>query len=271
MRTDAAGTSPRAVPVSRPLFEGVGVALVTLFHDDGSLDTQSTAALAGQLAELGVKAVVVAGSTGEAAALEPHERQELVREVCKVVSGHGGPPVIAGTGAPSTRQAVELTRQACDAGADGVLVLPPPGSHDLSGYYESVRKAAGGRPVLGYHFPQMSAPGLPLDVLPSLPIDGCKDSSRDGSRMLVTLATFDRPLYTGSAALLALAGPLGCTGAILALANADPERCAAAFTGDIEAQRALAVGERRMSESFPGGIKQLTADRFGTSAVTRLA
>jgi 4-hydroxy-tetrahydrodipicolinate synthase len=256
--------------MDRPLFQGVGVALVTLFHEDGSLAAQATADLAGRLVRLGVAAVVVAGSTGEAAALDPPERVELITAVRKEVAAAGGVPVIAGTGAPSARQAAVLTAQACDAGADGVLVLSPPGSRDLPAYYSKVREAAGSTPVLAYHFPNVSSPGIHLDLLPALPVDGCKDSSGDPARMLLTLEAFDRPLYVGSAALLALAGPLGCTGAILALANAAPELCAAAFAGERDAQRAIAGPHRRATDSFPMGIKELTSERFGTSTAARL-
>jgi dihydrodipicolinate synthase/N-acetylneuraminate lyase len=149
-------------------------------------------------------------------------------------------------------------------------VLSPPGSRDLGHYYAAVREAAGEVPLLGYHFPASSSPGIPLDALAGLPIDGCKDSSGDPGRMLLTLASFDRPLYVGSDALLALAGPVGCAGAILALANAEPERCVAAFSGDAAAQRSLAEPHRRTSGRFPQGIKELTAERFGTSPAVRL-
>lgn len=250
------------------LFEGVGVALVTLFQGDGSLDVAATTELASNLVELGVRAVVVAGSTGEAAALEAEERSQLLRAVRGSVPS--SVPVIAGTGAPSRVQAAELTRRALRDGADGVLVLSPPGSRDLAAYYGAVREAAGDGPVLGYHFPSTSAPGIPLDVLAKLPLDGCKDSSGDAARLLFTLEVFDHPLYVGSASLLALAGPLGVSGAILALANSHPELCAAAFTGDAAAERALTVPLRRAAERFPGGIKQLVAERFGTSTASRL-
>ena len=79
-----------------------------------------------------------------------------------------------------------------------------------------------------------------------------------------------KPLYVGSSALLALAGPLGCSGAILALANAEPELCIAAFSGDAGAQRALAPAHLAANERFPAGLKELVATRFGTSAATRL-
>jgi len=73
-----------------------------------------------------------------------------------------------------------------------------------------------------------------------LPVQGCKDSSGDADRLLETVDVWGGPLYIGSSSLLSLAGPLGCAGAILALANAEPEGCIAAFAGDVSAQRALA-------------------------------
>src|SRR5437868_8197426 len=104
--------------MAQPLFSGVGVALVTLFGDDGCLDAAATAEHAARLVELGIRAVVVAGTTGEAASLAPEERRELLSTVRKAVPQESGVPVIAGTGAPSARQAAALTRDARDCGAD---------------------------------------------------------------------------------------------------------------------------------------------------------
>jgi 4-hydroxy-tetrahydrodipicolinate synthase len=254
--------------MTQPVFEGVGVALVTLFAEDGSLDAAATADLAATLVDLGVRAVIVAGSTGEAAALDRDERVDLLSAVRKAVADQI--PIVAGTGAPSARQAVAFTRDACDTGADAVLALAPTGSVDVRPYYDAVTEAAGDVPVLAYHFPAIAPPGIPLDVLPSLPVAGCKDSSGDPGRLLDTLDLFDRPLYTGSAAILALAGPAGCAGAILSLANVDPERCIAAFAGDVDAQRQLAAVRRAEGDEFPAGVKRLTAERFGISPTTRV-
>jgi 4-hydroxy-tetrahydrodipicolinate synthase len=124
------------------VFEGVGVALVTLFADDGSLNAPATADLAATLVDLGVRAVVVAGSTGEAAALDRGERIELLRAVRKAVPDT---PIVAGTGAPSAHQAIAFTRDACEHGADAVLALSPPGSVDVRRYYDLVTVAAAER------------------------------------------------------------------------------------------------------------------------------
>jgi len=255
--------------VTSPVFVGVGVALVTLFDDAGDLDAGASAALAAQLVDLGVRAVVVAGSTGEAAALSDDERRRLLAAVRTAVP-EGRAVVIAGTGAPSARQAAELTTAARGEGADAVLTLSPPRSPDVRPYYERVAAAAAGLPVLAYHFPAVSPPGIPVAQLGGLPVQGCKDSSGDADRLLETLDVWERPLYVGSAALLSLAGPLGCAGAILALANAEPELCIEAWAGDAGAQRRVAGPHRAAQARFPTGIKELVAARFGYSTVVRL-
>jgi 4-hydroxy-tetrahydrodipicolinate synthase len=249
-------------------FAGVGVALVTLFDDRGEIDPGGTADLAARLVEEGVQAVVVAGTTGEAPALSSGERVELIAAVRRRVEGEA--PVIAGTGAASARQAVTLTRQARDAGADAFLVLSPPRSDDPREYYREVRGAAGDRPVLAYHFPRVSAPGIPVELLSELAVDGVKDSSGDPDRLLATVESYAGAVYVGSSALLVQAGAMGCAGAILALANAEPTLCVAAFGGDGDAQRDLAVAHLRSKGRPPWALKEMVSDRYGTSPVARM-
>jgi len=253
-----------------PLFTGVGVALVTIFGEDLELDAPATADLAAQLVELGVKGVVVAGTTGEAAALDLDERAELLLAVRKSIPEGSGVPVIAGTGAPSARQAVRYTHLARDGGADAVLAMSPPGAGDPQRYYAAVAEAAGATPVFAYHYPAVSAPGIPLTALAGLPVSGLKDSSADPARMAETISSWDHPVYSGSAAFLPYAGSLGCAGAMLALANAKPELCSAAFGGDIGAQMELLPHHRFIAGRFPSGIKELVAARFGCSPRARL-
>jgi 4-hydroxy-tetrahydrodipicolinate synthase len=251
-----------------PLFTGVGVALATLFDDAGEVDAKATAEHAATLVELGIRAVVVAGSTGEAAALSSEERVALLTETRKALPA--GIPVVAGTGGPSTRQAAALTRDAREAGADAVLALCPPRMVDPRPYYQAVVEAAGDLPTLAYHYPQTSPPGIPVDVLAELPVAGMKDSSGDPERLLAELAVFDRWLYVGASSVVLLAGALGCTGAILAVANIDPERSVAAFAGDPAAQRGLFTAHKQTKHNFPHGLKDAMAARFGTSRTTRL-
>jgi dihydrodipicolinate synthase/N-acetylneuraminate lyase len=249
------------------VFTGTGVALVTLFDEAGEGDYAGTARLAVELVERGVRAVVVAGTTGEVDTLDDQERVRLFEAVREAVTGAA---VIAGTGAASTRQARSLTASARERGVDAVLARSPRGVADPTDYYEGIAEAARDLPVLGYHFPQVAPPGIPLELLPKLPIQGCKDSSGDMDRLLATLDGWSQPLYVGSSAVLLQAGAMGAAGAILALANSEPELCAAAFGGDARAQSTLTPAHLASLEDFPRGVKRLVADKFGTSTATRV-
>ena len=251
-----------------PLFSGVGVALVTLFDESGRLAAEATAAHAARLVELGIQWIVLAGSTGEAAALEPEERLDLLDAVRRTVPA--SIPVVSGTGQPSGKQAARLTEMAREHGASAVLALSPPQVPDPRPYYETVAKAAQNTPLLAYHYPAMSSPGIRVEHLIDLPVAGCKDSSGDPERLLEELSQFDGDIYVGNPILLLQAGMVGAAGAILAIANVEPERCIAAFAGDPDAQRGL-IGPHLIAKArFPDGIKGLMASRFGTSPITRI-
>jgi 4-hydroxy-tetrahydrodipicolinate synthase len=249
------------------VFKGVGVALVTLFDQEGELDAPATADHAARLVDAGVSAVIVAGTTGEASTLASDERVDLVLAVRNAIEERV--PVIAGTGAPSTRQAVVLSKQAADAGADALLVLSPPSTADPRGYYERVASAVE-VPVLAYHFPQVSSPGISVDTLRELPVQGLKDSSGDAQRLIVEADELPVGLYTGDAGLVLLAAAIGCSGAILALANVDPEGCVRAWKGDGPVQRELVNGHRAGALAGIAGLKRTLCALQGTSPVTRI-
>jgi 4-hydroxy-tetrahydrodipicolinate synthase len=248
-------------------FSGVGVALVTLFDEEGEIDAPATADHAARLVDAGIEAVVVAGSTGEAAALDDEERSDLLIAVRSAVDGRV--PVLAGTGAASARQAVLLSRRAAGDGADALLVLSPAGVPDPRPYYERVASSVD-VPVLAYHFPKMSAPGVPVDVLGQLPVAGIKDSSGNAERLLLEADEMSTGLYTGHATLIHLAGAIGCSGAILALANVDPEGCLRAWKGDGTVQRELISGHRSNALAGIAGLKRALNALHGTSPTTRV-
>lgn len=250
------------------MITGVGVALATIFTERLDVDVPATVEHAQRIVSLGARHVLLAGSTGEAAALDDEERSTLISAVRLALTPTV--QVVAGTGAPSTRQAVHLTARAIDAGADAVLVLSPRGSHELRSHYAAVAHVAGETPVLAYHFPGMSEPGIPLGLLEELPVVGCKDSSGDPNRLLEELTGLSMPIFVGSSALLALAGPMGAAGAILQAANVEPELCVRAFAGDMEAQKALAVAHAATRVRAPNGTKELMAQRWGTPLHSRM-
>jgi 4-hydroxy-tetrahydrodipicolinate synthase len=249
------------------VFTGVGAALVTLFDHEGEIDAPATADLAASLVDQGVRSVVVAGSTGEASTLDPDERSDLLLAVRNAVDGRV--PVLAGTGAASTRQAVTLSKRAAADGADALLVLSPPRVTDPRPYYERVTGAVD-VPVLAYHYPAMSSPGVPVDVLRDLPVAGLKDSSGDPERLAIEADELPTGLYVGSTALVHMGGAIGCSGAILALANVDPEGCVRAWQGEGQVQRELVNGHRAQALAGIAGLKRALCALRGTSPVTRV-
>ena len=139
--------------------------------------------------------IVVAGTTGEAATLDDEERSDLLIAVRSTPSTAG----CRCSPAPARRrrrQAVLLSKRAEDDGADALLVLSPAGVPDPRPYYERVA-ASVDVPVLAYHYPKASAPGVPVDVLGQLPVSGIKDSSGDAERLILEADEIPAGLYTG--------------------------------------------------------------------------
>ncbi|MGD9704495.1 MAG: dihydrodipicolinate synthase family protein [Acidimicrobiia bacterium] len=255
------------MPNQQPVFTGVAVALVTFFDEHGQVDAAATAKHALHLAERGVRAVVVAGSTGEASHLSMKERLQLFDAVRAVLPAEL--PVLLGTGDLAPGVSVpDLTRRAAQHGAAAALVLSPY-KGDVREFYGEVVSAAGSMPVLAYHWPKVSPPGISLEDLKALKVAGLKDSTGDTERMLEVLAFYKNPFYAGNSSVVAYAGMLGCTGCILAAANLEPERCIDAFAGDIPAQKALLPAHRIVSTYGVKGIKEELARRHGTSTVCR--
>jgi dihydrodipicolinate synthase/N-acetylneuraminate lyase len=247
---------------------GVGVALVTLFDSSGALDAAQTAAHAARLVSLGVRAVLVNGTTGEAAALSDEERATLVaavKQACPTV------PVLAGASGDWWRPAAVRVSAAVAAGADAVLVAPPRFGGPIDDYFARAAHAAGGTPVLAYHYPGVAGGDVPVDALAGLPVTGIKDSSGSPERLAHELSLgWTGAVYTGSPALLGYARWLGAAGALVAAANVLPEKCVAAWDGQAAAQHDVLLGERGAGGRFPGSLKEAMARRFGTATGCRL-
>lgn len=253
---------------AKPVFSGVAVALVTFFDEHGHVDYEATSRHARHLAERGVHGVVIAGTTGEAQHLSMKERLHLLDHVRAAVPA--STPVVLGTGtlAPGV-STPDLTRRAREHGADAALVLSPHHG-DVRAFYGEVVAAAGDLPVIAYHFPTVSQnTGISIDELKALKVAALKDSTGDAERLLDELAHFHRPIYVGSSALTGYAGWLGCEGAILAAANLEPELCADAFAGSVQAQKDLLSIHQIVSQRGVKGIKEELARRHGTATACR--
>lgn len=255
-------------PNAQPVFTGVATALVTFFDEHGHVDYATTARHAVHLAERGVRALVLAGTTGEAPHLSMKERLHLLDHVRDAVPDTM--PVILGTGclAPGV-STPDLTRRAGEHGATAALVLSPHHG-DVREFFGEVTAAAGTLPVIAYHYPAASGnAGIAMEDLKHLKVAGLKDSTGDAERLLEELAQFHRPVYVGSSAMVAYAGLLGCAGAILAAANLEPELCADAFAGSVQAQKDLLSIHQIVSHKGVKGIKEELSRRYGTSTACR--
>ncbi len=227
------------------MFHGSMVALVTPMQADGSLDAESLGRLVEFHVESGTDAIVAVGTTGESATLDHQEHCRVIRQVVEFSGGRI--PVIAGTGANATSEAIALTRCAMEAGADACLLVTPyynkPTQEGLYQHFRSVAEAVPIAQIL-YNVPGRTACDLLPETVERLAsisnIIGLKEATGDLQRGREILERCgDRiDLYSGddsSARELILSG---AKGDISVTANVAPrqmhEMCSAALEGDRE-------------------------------------
>lgn len=235
------------------MFRGSIVALITPMHDDGRVDDDALRRLVDFHVAEGTCAIVAVGTTGESATLDHAEHCAVIRRVVELAAGRI--PVIAGTGANSTTEAINLTQCARQAGADAALLVTPyynkPTQEGLYLHHKAVAVAVD-IPQILYNVPGRTA----CDMLPAttarlarIPnIIGIKDATGDLGRLNQLKEScgdgFD--LFSGDDATACEFILGGGHGVISVTANVAPrlmqEMCAAALAG--ERDRALAVNER---------------------------
>ena len=237
------------------MITGSLVAIVTPMLDDGALDLDAYRRLIDWHIAEGTDAIVAVGTTGESATVDPSEHVELIRVA--VEAARGRVKVIAGSGANSTREAVELTTHARRVGADATLqVVPYYNRPTQEGMYRHFRTVAESvdLPVILYNVPSRTAADLGVDTtlrLAQVPgIIGLKDASGDLSRVVEMRRRGPREfaLYSGNDDSGLAYMLLGGHGIISVTANVAPglmsQMCAAALAGDLE--RARTINERLM-------------------------
>lgn len=227
------------------MFRGSMVALVTPMREDGALDFDGLRQLVEFHVSAGTSAIVVVGTTGESATLDEDEHCEVIARTVDMTRGRV--PVIAGTGANSTREAIDLTRCAMKGGADACLLVTPyynkPTQEGLYLHYKAVADAVP-IPQILYNVPGRTA----CDLLPAtagrlsrIPnIVGLKEATGKVERVreLKELCADRLDLYSGDDATAREFILAGGQGVISVTANVVPkamqEMCAAALRGDAE-------------------------------------
>jgi 4-hydroxy-tetrahydrodipicolinate synthase len=211
--------------------QGILPALVTPFTDDGrEVDEERLRALVRHCVELGVHGVVPCGTTGEFVNLTAEEKKQVIRIVVDEVNDKV--KVVAGTGASGTREALEMTRYAKDAGADAALIVTPyylkPADRGIYEHYETLASQVE-LPIILYNIPQCTGLPLPWQMVEDLAqipnIVGIKDSSGQLSFILAVLEKVRDKINVicGHDEVVVAALAAGCSGAILASANVIPD------------------------------------------------
>jgi len=241
------------VPVTTPFDPSRGDPVAAQFKDNVV-----------RLLAAGLDGILVAGSTGEAALLDPAEQDTLVRWARAVIPKDRW--LLVGTGAESTRQAIALTRAAGAAGADAVLVRPPGyfspmfAPAQLGDYYRAIADASP-FPVLLYNIPKYTHVSVPPELLVDLArherIIGVKDSSGDPKNLAAYRAAVPQwSVLVGSASLLYAALELGCDGGVVGVACFAAGAC-------VELYAAFRAGDKARAKALQDRIGPLDKQIVG--------
>jgi 4-hydroxy-tetrahydrodipicolinate synthase len=245
------------MPIDRmPMIRGSLVAIVTPMHEDGSLDLAALKRLIDWHVESGTAAIVIVGTTGESPTVNVDEHRTLIEATVKHAAGRI--KVIAGTGANSTLEAIELTEFAHKVGADACLSVVPyynkPTQHGLYEHFRTIAERVD-LPLILYNVPGRTVADMATDTtlrLAHIPgIVGIKDATGDlarGTELLRRVRSEIRPtkpfyVYSGNDdSALALAG-VGSDGVISVTANLAPAAMAKMFeyalAGDMKSAIAI--------------------------------
>ena len=232
------------------MLTGSMVAMVTPMHDDGSVDWSALEGLVNHHVAEGTDAIVSVGTTGESATLNHDEHGEVIARTVKAAAGRI--PVIGGTGANSTAEAISLTRHAAEVGVDACLLVVPyynkPPQEGLYQHFKAIADAVS-IPQILYNVPGRTGVDMQNDTTLRLAeidnIVAIKDATNDldRGRDLISRAPQDFLIYSGEDGTACELMIAGGKGTISVTANAAPNlmhrMCQAAIAGDADSARAL--------------------------------
>ena len=255
------------------IFKGAGVAIITPFHADGSINYDKLDELINYHCENATDAIVICGTTGESATMTEAEHMDCIRFTIEQTKKRL--PVIAGTGSNCTKTAIELSTQAAQAGADGILIVTPyynkATQEGLKAHYKAIVKEAK-VPAILYSVASRTGVNIAPETVASLVkeedyIVGVKEASGNISQVakIMQLTDGNIDLYSGNDDQIVPLLSLGAKGVISVLSNVAPiethEICAKFFAGDIEGSRelqlkAIPLIEQLFSEVNPIPVKK---------------
>ena len=233
------------------VFEGAGVAIITPFHEDGSINYDKLDELIDFHCANGTDAIVICGTTGESSTLSEEEHMDCVKFTIERTKGRL--PVIAGTGSNSTYTAIEMSREASEAGADGLLLVTPyynkATQQGLIAHYKAVA-AEVKAPIILYSVASRTGVNIEPETVATLVketenIVGVKEASGNISQVakIMQLTDGNIDLYSGNDDQIVPILSLGGSGVISVLSNVAPEKTheivASYLEGDVKRSREL--------------------------------
>lgn len=249
--------------------DGVWTALATPFRTDGEIDGDAYEHLLATQAKAGVTGIVLSGTTGESPTLTVTEKLSLVRKARAIL-----PPrvrIMAGTGDNNTKQSVELSKLAQDAGADSILVVTPPyNKPSLAGLIQHYTMIASAVkiPVCVYHVPGRTAHHLSIEQLKAVcavrGVGSVKEASADIAYFSRAVQKTGVPVLSGDDSVYLASLAVGGKGVISVVSNIFPEAMVAmtnAFNAG-DTKKALALHDALLPaidmlfcETNPGPLK----------------
>ena len=235
--------------MKKPLFQGMATALITPMTPKG-IDYDTLGRFIEFQIESGIQALVVMGTTGENATIDPADQQKVIRFTVQKVAHRV--PVIAGTGTNCTDHVLAQTKAACEAGVDGVLVVTPyynkATQKGLIAHFTAIADAST-VPVILYNVPGRTGcnllPRTAAELAKHPNIVGIKEASGSMAQMvqLRALCGDQLPIYSGEDALTVPMMSMGGAGAISVLSNVAPKEAVAmsdaCLAGDFKTAAAL--------------------------------
>lgn len=214
------------------IFEGVATALITPFGPDGSVNYAKLEELINKQIEDGVDGLVICGTTGESATLTEKEHMDVIRESVKFVNGRV--PVIAGTGSNCTQTAIEMSKEAEEYGADGLLLVSPYyNKATAEGMYEHFADTANAVniPVVLYNIPGRTGVNIDPETIYRLAKDvknivAVKEASGNISniaKIAALTAGLDFDIYSGNDDQVVALCAMGGKGVISVVSHVIPK------------------------------------------------
>ena len=255
------------------IFTGAGVALVTPFHEDGSVNFDKLDELIDYHCENGTDSLIICGTTGESSTLSEEEHMECIKFAVERTKKRL--PVIAGTGSNATYTTIDMSKEAVEYGVDGLLIVTPyynkATQKGLAAHYKAVAEEAKA-PIIMYSVASRTGLNIAPETAAELIRDvdnivGIKEASGNIAQVakIMYLTDGKADLYSGNDDQIVPLLSLGGKGVISVLSNVAPKEthdiCAKFFAGDVKGAcelqlKAIPLIEQLFCEVNPIPVKK---------------